>query len=288
MEDIMAAIRLGDYRVFDLLLIEIGEKTFKGIINEDMKDTLLHYTAYYDKEGNLTRLLLEKGLDPNQRNINGVTPLMYAVSRGNVESARLLILDKRINVNEKDNDKQTVLHYMLISKQYSLVEFFLNKRKDKINFDIEDKKGRNIFFCACDTYSPNLDILAKLLKRGCNINSKNGQKTVLMFSVEKSNKILFDYLLKNKADVDEIDEVGETAVHKAVRNSDKYYLERLISKFPDLTIRGDEHMYTPLMLSIDLNNSVYTSMLEKPRYDKDIINRYGKTAGEMLMLKKMN
>lgn len=288
MEGILCAIKLGEHRILDLLLREIKEEMLRTIINEEMQDTLLHYAAYYDSKGSAVKLLLEKGLDTNQRNVNGVTPLMYAVSRENINAAKFIILDKRTNVNEKDNDKQTVLHYMLVAKQYSLVHFFLDKRKDKINFDICDKKGRNIFFCACDNFEPDFDILTKLLKRGCNINSKNGQKTILMYSVEKSYKSLFDYLLKNKADVDEIDEVGETAVHKAVRNSDRYYLERLISKFPDLTIRGDEHMYSPLMLSIDLGNFFYRAMLEKPRYDKDIINRYGQTAEQMLMLKKMN
>jgi len=54
------------------------------------------------------RLLLDKRADPNTRNKEGGTPLMWAAVFGNDDAARLL-LSRGANASLKDNDGITAL-----------------------------------------------------------------------------------------------------------------------------------------------------------------------------------
>ena len=282
--EIAEIVTSGNIAVLQLRARERGETCLFVKANGEMEDTMLHLAAYFDFEGKITEYLLNQGLDPNIRNKNGITPLMYAIERNNTKTAKLFIKAKNLNVNEKDTHNKTALHHMLLYRRFDMIEFFLAERKEKINMEIRDNKGRNIIFLACDTHEPNSEILTKLIKRGCDVNSRDDkQRTILMTAVMNKYKKVFNYLLKNKADIDALDCDNESVVHKAVRLDDKNYLEELLFKSPDLTIRGGDEMLTPLMLAIEINNPVFAEMLSKPKYDKEIINRKGLKASQLLM-----
>ncbi|MET8779048.1 ankyrin repeat domain-containing protein [Nocardia sp. NPDC004654] len=78
--------------------------------------TDLHYAAADTEGDNHTRVaeLLASGLDPNDRDNDGVTPLHGAAQYHGLDTARVL-LDADAEVNAQDNQGDTPLFYALRS-----------------------------------------------------------------------------------------------------------------------------------------------------------------------------
>lgn len=77
-----------------------------------------------------------------------------------------------------------------------------------------------------------------LLERDANpdIRNKTDGRTVLMFFAERGNKLGVDLMLAKKADVDVQDDLGETALMKAVRARKLRIVQRLLEADHDLYI----------------------------------------------------
>lgn len=75
-----------------------------------------------------------------------------------------------------------------------------------------------------------------LLERDANpdIRNKSDGRTVLMFFAERGNKLGVDLMLAKKADVNVQDELGETALMKAVRGRKLRIVQRLLEANHDL------------------------------------------------------
>lgn len=100
--------------------------------------TLLHYAVDARKK-EIVLLLLDKGLDVNAADKNGLTPLHTGIS--NMEIVRMLIA-KGANVNAVDNSGQTALHKIATSvynKKLEDIVVFLKQNNAQLN--IQDKKG---------------------------------------------------------------------------------------------------------------------------------------------------
>lgn len=77
-----------------------------------------------------------------------------------------------------------------------------------------------------------------LLERDANpdIRNKTDGRTVLMFYAERGNKLGVDLMISKKADLDVQDDLGETALMKAVRARKLRIVQRLLEEEPDLYI----------------------------------------------------
>lgn len=77
-----------------------------------------------------------------------------------------------------------------------------------------------------------------LLERDANpdIRNKTDGRTVLMFYAERGNKLGVDLMIAKKADLDVQDDLGETALMKAVRARKLRIVQRLLEAEPDLSI----------------------------------------------------
>ncbi len=95
------------------------------------------------KEGDLARLkaYLKKWSNKssiNQTDENGMTMLMWACDRGNVELVEYLVGEKA-DLNLQDADGQTCLHYAVSCEHADVVRLLLGKKK--INVDLVDSEG---------------------------------------------------------------------------------------------------------------------------------------------------
>ncbi|WP_353288553.1 ankyrin repeat domain-containing protein [Wolbachia endosymbiont (group A) of Pogonocherus hispidulus] len=119
----------------------------KDGIKIDLEDrnglTPLHYSIidkHMDRTGDLAKILLEKGADPNFKNNWGCTPFYYAVNSYNdsysqpevdIELVKLL-LEKGANVNLQYKDEGTILSYCInYSHRYKpLIKLLLDHGAD--------------------------------------------------------------------------------------------------------------------------------------------------------------
>ena len=72
------------------------------------KMTALHTATLKEDPEALSILLQLEKIDPNAKMSNGFTPLLLAAARGRMISFEILIGDKRVNVDARDNEDQTV------------------------------------------------------------------------------------------------------------------------------------------------------------------------------------
>jgi len=91
-------------------------------IEDADKDIFIHAG-----EGNLGAVsrLLEQKVDVNSQDDNGLTPLHWAVDRGNKDLAELLIL-RKANIDAQDEELATPLHYAVDCDHADLVALLLH------------------------------------------------------------------------------------------------------------------------------------------------------------------
>jgi ankyrin repeat protein len=106
-----AAVEWGHEEVVDLLL-ERGA----DVNAEDMDEwTALHWACYMGREWLVRRILDHPGVECNLRNgggqaqYSGLTPLMVAVVKGQVEAVRAMVTDPRVEVDIKTEGERLLL-----------------------------------------------------------------------------------------------------------------------------------------------------------------------------------
>ena len=73
------------------------------------KRTALHTAAHDDDREALAILLEQTSIDTNVKTTEGLTPFLYAASRGKMVSFEVLLNDGRVDVDERDGKDQTAL-----------------------------------------------------------------------------------------------------------------------------------------------------------------------------------
>ncbi|XP_048387861.1 NF-kappa-B inhibitor epsilon [Stegostoma tigrinum] len=151
-------------------------------IQNDLFQSALHL-AVYTEQLNIVQELLRKGVNMNQQDWNGNTPLHLACQHQLLDCVRLLTS---------------------------------NRTGKKLNMELQNWQGRTCLHTA--TLTRNQKILAVLLQTGSNINSQDGPsgKTSLHLSVECGDHALVRFLLRMGASVNVTMYNGCTALHLAV------------------------------------------------------------------------
>ena len=123
----------------------------------------------------------------------GVSPLLMACEKGNIEIFRMLVLTrKNIDLNVCDKNGKTPLMIAIESSSNNIVRFLLseeNNNINNININQTDKDGRTALFLAIRYM--NLDMINHLMSKGADytICDKNGNNALEM--AEEINDTLF-------------------------------------------------------------------------------------------------
>ncbi|GKA38864.1 acyl-CoA-binding domain-containing protein 1-like protein [Tanacetum coccineum] len=102
---------------------------FSSFIHEEESDELkLDAIHAFAREGDTENLIkcVEGGIAVDMKDSEGRTPLHWAVDRGHIEAAELL-LSRNADVNLKDNEGQTPLHYAAVCDRESIAELLVKK-----------------------------------------------------------------------------------------------------------------------------------------------------------------
>ena len=162
------------------------------------------------------KFLVENGADVNNYNILGIIS-----NKGYFEMVQYLV-DKGVNVNEKDSNGDTSLHHAIMGGSYyipEIVKILVDKGAD-INAKNNDNMSPLHF---ASIYNGNLEVVSFLVDKGANVNvttinnwtplhfaAYNGNLEIVKFLVEKhsdpnaknnSNQTPFDIAFKKRFDI---------------------------------------------------------------------------------------
>ncbi|WP_339043682.1 ankyrin repeat domain-containing protein [Spiroplasma endosymbiont of Apeira syringaria] len=245
----------------------------------------MHYAVdncYFE----IAKLLLEKGADPNIKDVGG-TPLQIAVSNfnNNIEIVKLLLEnDADINIQNKYGNN-TILDVLFKNNKIEIIKEILIK---KIINDYNEKKYIDILLIYFSKYNDILSFkwLNENFKIDSNIEDKETFCSPLYYAVNNNNIEIVKLLLENDADINEQDINGCAPLHWAIECNNIEIVKLLLENDADINAQ-EKSLATPLHLSIYTNNFDMIKLLLEKGADLNI-----KDIGEFttlnVLLKKYN
>jgi ankyrin repeat protein len=169
----------------DIVKVLLDHGADPNAVDESGETVLLKAAAsrrsWHEEEKPLIHFLLEKGADRQRANPHGITPLMLMAGEGN--PAVRLLLDKDVDVNARDDQGNTALHYAARS--------FVGDWQQRIG--------------------------GALLEKGAAVNAANHDgETPLILAATQYRAEAAELLLDNGADVNAKTKSGRTALMQAI------------------------------------------------------------------------
>ncbi|KAF2334718.1 ankyrin repeat domain-containing protein [Flavobacterium ginsenosidimutans] len=261
-------------KIVQVLVEDFGANTqYKNNAGENFIYNILNtYGLDPEKVKEYITILINNGVDINEKNIVGTTPLMCAVKRNRKELLPFL-LENGADANETDNQNNTAFYYA-VAEQLSYDMYDALASVSSPDFNIVNKDGRTLFtnFISSVSVSPNdITFLERLLSDGADVNfcaQYYGQpKSGIDFIVEKKSDILKSVLENVSLDVNEQDNQGNTILHKVCAYNVNYDAEMaketyrkvklLLDQGADISITNDKDE-TALMLASGDNLKIKT------------------------------
>ncbi|ORX79989.1 ankyrin [Anaeromyces robustus] len=213
------AIHKKKYNIIQCLLqqnININEKDING------NYSFIKAIKLNDIE--CVKLLVKYGIDNdinmNVVDINGSTPLILAYRLNYQEIFRFLI--KFLDFNKIDSHGNCLLYYSVLKKDVETTKYLIRIGAD-VNF--KDKLGNSILNTVI--YNKNMDILFALIRNNnvfLNVSNKRGETPLISIIRindynENEKKSIVDCLIERGADVNSIDNDGNTPLVYAIKNN---------------------------------------------------------------------
>ena len=188
---------------------------------------------------NLTRLLLEKGVNIAQKDAEGWTALHHAVELGHGTIVGLL-LAKGAQVNTQDDGGDTSLHIAISEDHETIAQLLLDNGAE---VEIGGYDGWTALHLAA--YLGRETIVQLLLEKGAKVEVRdvNGD-TALHFAVQEGYRTIVQLLHEKGAEVDVVDKYGRTPL-SLVRFDDEAMVWLLLEKGARVNGR-DNHGRTAL------------------------------------------
>jgi ankyrin repeat protein len=261
-------------KIIKTLIDDFGANVqYKNNAGENFIYTILNtYGIETDKVKEYIAILLDNGIDINEKNIVGTTPLICAIKRSKKDFIPFLI-ENGADANETDNLNNTAFYYA-VAEQFSFDMYDALATVASPDFNIVNKDGRTLLthFISSVSGSPSdITFLERLLADGADVNfcaQYYGQpKSGIDFIVEKKSDILKSVLENVSLDVNEQDNHGNTILHKVCAYNVNYDAEMaketyrkvklLLDQGADISISNDKDE-TALMLASGDNLKIKT------------------------------
>jgi len=222
----------------------------------------------YDKPNKtILNLLINQGLDVNRKDKNGHSLFFYAIAHKNLNFTKDLletasaiidptiidyvhdnvnilksfvmdlnlikkILEKGLNINQEDEERNTLLIYALETRNYETIQYLLEHHAniEVINHHIE--KIKLLKLNEINFNKENQEILDLLIKYGLDINRKdNDDNTPLIYAINAKNKDMVSYFLNHHDSIQAVNEkiiiIDSLIVNKKIKN---YYFSSSIEE----------------------------------------------------------
>ena len=143
----------------------------------------LHWAA---AEGHVDVIeyLIEAGADKNKKDYNAGTPLQWAAIEGQLEVVKYFVEKLKVDVNQKNEDGETLLHLAVVKRMEENLEVAVQGRLDVISYlidrwglsvDQQDKKGNTPLHGA--VWEGQIDVGKLLVEKGAQLDIANNAGT---------------------------------------------------------------------------------------------------------------
>jgi len=181
-------------------------------------ETVLHAIVRKDKQGDIIKYFLSKGVDVNQPDKEGTTAFMNAAASNSDLEVLNILLPSVKNINQANKKGATALLLAVRYNTPEVVRLLLSKEAD---VKAVDANGDNAVAYLMQSYTTQKEEqfrakLKTLEQTGLNIAApqKNGN-TLLHMAVAKNDMSLIKLIEGYKSDVNAKNKEGMTALHKA-------------------------------------------------------------------------
>ncbi|MGA9364746.1 MAG: ankyrin repeat domain-containing protein [Bacteroidota bacterium] len=156
MTPLQFAIVGGDRAMVDLLVANKADLTKKS----SNGSTCVHVAAAAGNDTILTTLLKRSHASVNEKNDEGLAPLMLAVGSKNLECVKSLV-SAGASLNVKDPQEKTLVHYCAMSPSLEMMQYLVNEKSLDVN--AADKDGITNLHIA--SQKGQLDVVKFLLSK---------------------------------------------------------------------------------------------------------------------------
>ena len=249
----------------------------------DLNDkTLLHFASGYSNQEIVEFLLMSNQISVNATNNNQATPLMFACSDGGRLDNMKTLIQYGANINARDSNGSTLLHYASGCSKQEIVEFLLKLNQISVNATNNNQTTPLMLACLD---GGRLDNMKTLKQYGADINARdingltllhlasryskqeivefllklnqisvnatnNNQATPLMFACFNGGRLdNMKTLIQYGADINARDIYGETLLYYVCRYSKQEIVEFLLNSNQISVNTTNNDQVTPLMLA---------------------------------------
>ncbi|XP_063059326.1 receptor-interacting serine/threonine-protein kinase 4 [Engraulis encrasicolus] len=235
--------------------------------------SLLHYAVGLANE-EAVKFLLLSNVNPNMADARGATPLHLAVEKRLKGIAEVLLARKTTNVNAKDEDQYTPLHFAAQNGDEVLTRLLL-ERGAAINE--ADAQGRTPAHIAC--HHGQEQVVRVLLSKGVDVHIRGKDDwTALHLASWQGHLGIVKLLIKQSgADMDGQTTDGQTPLHLASKRG-QYRVARILVELGASVHLHADGMYTPLHVAAETGHTSCSRLLVKHGADIQARTAQGYTA----------
>ena len=178
---------------------------------------------------------LPRSTNVNEVDSRGRTALFWAAKRGDF-SATFSLLKSGADVNKSTPNEFSPLAAAIESRNQPCIRAILEYSPDTTNFS---GQGHLPIHLSC-YFGSEIDIVESLLDRGVNINAISAltRNTPLMFAAQESHLRIIEYLISRDANLNLINQDGETALLIATCHSCSEVIRLLLQNGADYITRS--------------------------------------------------
>jgi ankyrin repeat protein len=249
---------------------------FKDSTSMDSLNDLLLLAADSGKTDDVISLLL-KGANVNAKNLDGVTPLMYASQNGFLDIIKILVYNGA-DINAKPIDRATPLIAATRFNHDEVIDFLIQH-----GAFIEEKTNDSataLIYAVAYGYFISADML---IFYGADVNTVcHDGSTPLIIASFFGNKEITELLISYGANLNDSDKNGWTALHSAVFNNHPEVVKTLVEKGANINQKNNEG-YTALAIAAEQGYTRIADTLIKHGADASIKTYYNLTPYKLAM-----
>jgi ankyrin repeat protein len=241
------------------------------------KESALQNAAASGEIGRMADLLRD-GADTEERDRYGWTPLMTAVSKDNVESARLL-LDNGANLQATSNDGMSALHHAAMYGKLEAVRLLVGLGADVNTYDTYGGSTPLHLAAAHADRNIVIEICGVLMAAGAKVSARTKWNTTPLWSAAVAGRAeLVKFFLRQGAELDARDTKGRTAfMFIAKHGFNIEVISLLLARGSDVNAQDNEGC-TALMYTALSADRRLTDILLESGAEINLQDRRGKTA----------